>query len=262
MAYPQYEGKTAVITGASSGIGAAVARLLYEHGAVLVLTARSVDKLEALAAELGPRAHAIRMDVTDEDGVRAAFDSIFGTFGNIDILINNAGFGWFETVAEASPDSFRRMMDVNYFGLVRCTQLVLPHMLARRSGHIVNVASIAGKMGTAKSAGYSATKHAVLGFTNALRQELYGTGVYVTAVNPGPVETAFFDIADPQGGYVTKVQRMMVTADRVAREMVQAIERRKAEVNVPGWLGWAARFNLLLPVSLVNAIAVRFLKLK
>lgn len=255
-------GRTAVVTGASSGIGAAVARRLHGLGARVALAARSRDKLEALASELGPRAFAIELDVADEASVRAAFAAIREQAGEIDLLVNNAGFGLFETVAETSVDSLRRMMDVNYFGVALCTKEALPGMLARRSGHIVNVASIAGKLGTAKSAGYAATKHAVLGFTNALRQELHGTGVRVTAVNPGPVRTAFFDVADPEGGYVRNVRRWMVTPERVADALVGGMQRGKAEVNVPGWFGVAASVGQALPVSLVNAVAARFLKLK
>ncbi|MCI3919962.1 SDR family oxidoreductase [Paenibacillus sp. TRM 82003] len=255
-------GRTAVITGASSGIGTAVARRLHGMGAQVALAARSLDKLDALAAELGARAIAIELDVSDEASVRAAFEAVRERCGEVDLLVNNAGFGRFETVAESSVESLRQMMDVNYFGVALCTKAVLPSMLARRSGHIVNVASIAGKLGTAKSAGYSATKHAVLGFTNALRQELHGTGVRVTAVNPGPVRTAFFDIADPSGGYVRNVNRMMVTPERVADALVAGALRGKAEVSVPGWFGFAASAGQALPVSLVNAIAVRFLKLK
>jgi len=262
MTHRKYEGKLAVVTGASGGIGAALAKALYERGANVVLAARSIDKLEAFAAELGPRAAAIPLDVGDEDGVRRAFDDIRASFGAVDLLANNAGFGRFETVLDAPADSFERMMNVNYFGLVRCTRAVLPDMLARRDGVIVNVASIAGKTATAKSAGYSATKHAVLGFTNALRQELHGTGVRVMAVNPGPVRTAFFDIADPEGSYVSGVKSMMVTPERVARETLAGLDRGKAEVNVPGWLGAAAKVSQALPIGLVNAFSVRFLKLK
>lgn len=255
-------GQTAVVTGASSGIGKQIAEALLAAGARVVLAARSAGKLESLAAKLGPNAFPLFLDVTSEEGVKLAFERLYERHGAINILVNNAGFGRFEPVAEAAPESFGCMMDVNYFGLVRCTRAVLPHMLAERSGTIVNIASIAGKMGTAKSAGYAASKHAVLGFTNALRQEMYGTGVHVLAVNPGPVKTAFFDLADPQGGYVNRVKWMMVTPERVARETVNGIVRGKAEVNVPGWFGAAARIGQVLPVGLVNALAARFLTLK
>ncbi|HZG78937.1 MAG TPA: SDR family oxidoreductase [Paenibacillus sp.] len=263
MADLRYNGKIAVVTGASGGIGARIAAALHERGAHVVLAARSTEKLEKFAAELGDgRATAVLLDVADERSVIRAFEEIAARFGRVDLLVNNAGFGRFETVADAPADSFEAMMNVNYFGLVRCTRAALPGMLARRSGAIVNVASIAGKTATAKSAGYAATKHAVLGFTNALRQELHGTGVRVMAVNPGPVRTAFFDIADPEGGYVNGVKSMMVTPERVARETLAGLDRGRAEVNVPGWLGAAAKLSQALPIGLVNAFSTRFLKLK
>lgn len=257
-----YHGKTAVVTGASGGIGAAIAAMLIERGANVMLGARSTEKLERVAAALGPRAAAQPLDVGNPDSVARFFAAARETFGDIDVLVNNAGFGKFELVSEADFDSFQQQMNVNYFGLVRCTKTVLPHMLERANGAIVNIASVAGKMGTAKSAGYSATKHAVLGFTNALRQEIYGSGVHVMAVNPGPVSTGFFDIADPGGGYVNNVRRMMVTPEKVARATLAGLASGKAEVSVPGWLGAAAAASQLLPAGLVNGFAARFLKLK
>src|SRR5690606_14399525 len=135
----------------------------------------------------------------------------------------NAGFGIFETFRDAPLDHFEAMMDTNYMGTVRCTKAVLPSFLARGAGHIVNVASIAGKLGTPKSTGYTATKHAVLGFTNALRLELRGTGVTVSAVNPGPIDTPFFEIADPDGGYVRNVRWFMLKPEKVAARIVKVI---------------------------------------
>lgn len=258
----QLEGKSALITGASGGIGAAVAEQLHAMGAKVTLAARSKDKLDEQCRKLGTRAFAVPMDVSSAESVRLAFERHDERYGSLDILINNAGFGLFETVADASPDAFYRMMEVNYHGVVRCTQAALPRMLASGFGTIVNVASIAGKFATAKSAGYSATKHAVLGFTNALRQELHGSGIHVMAVNPGPVRTAFFETADPDGSYVNSVKSMMVTPENVARELAKGIVRRKAEVHVPGWLGFAARMGQVLPAQAVTVIAARFLKLK
>lgn len=262
MARSFWEGKTVVITGASSGIGEVLSNRIGTSGASVVLMARSKGKLESIAKKLGPKAEAIGLDVSDEDAVQAAFERILRKHGSIDMLINNAGFGVFQSVTEMSSETFQRMMDVNYFGMIHCTKAALPSMLKRRSGHIVNVASIAGKFATGKSAGYSATKHAVLGFTNALRQELHGTGVYVTAVNPGPARTAFFDRADPQGGYVQRVQWMMVEPEEVARAILKGIRRRKAEVNVPVWLGAASAFGQVMPSGLVQWIASRWLRFK
>lgn len=262
MSSQDWEGKTVVVTGASSGIGEVLSNAIGSAGATVVLIARSKEKLENLAKKLGPKAEACALDVSDREAVQAVFERILRKHGSIDMLINNAGFGAFQAVADSSAETLRRMMDVNYFGMVHCTQAVLPSMLERGSGHIVNVASIAGKFATAKSAGYSASKHAVLGFSNALRQELHGTGVYVTAVNPGPVRTAFFDLADPEGSYVKNVQWMMVEPDQVVRAVLRGIRKRKAEVNVPRWLGAAAAFGQVMPSGLVQRVASRFLNLK
>lgn len=119
------------------------------------------------------------------------FTEILAAYGRIDILLNNAGYGKFAGFTEMEAQEFDDMMDVNYMGIVRCTKAVVPHMLQRGSGQIVNVASMAGKIGTARSVAYTATKHAVLGFTNALRQELRKSGITVSAVNPGPIATDF-----------------------------------------------------------------------
>lgn len=255
------DGKIALITGASSGIGALMAQQLAERGATVILTARSEEKLRGVAAKL-PGKHAVRrLDVTDSAQVEAAASEMIGEFGGIDILINNAGYGVFDSFVDATLDEYERMMDVNYFGTVRCTKALLPHMLARGSGHIVNIASLAGKFGSAKSAGYSATKHAVLGFTSSLRQELAGTGVRLTAINPGPIDTPFFDIADPSGNYVKNVSWLMLKPEKVAAAVLRAIEREKPDVILPRYAGPAVKFAQLFPRTF-DRIALRTLNKK
>lgn len=239
--------KIALITGASSGIGALIAARLAEKGAVPVLAARTEGKLHDVAARL-PGRHAVRrLDVSDAAQVEETIRSLIAEFGGIDILINNAGYGVFDRFVDASLAEYESMMDVNYMGTVRCTKAVLPHMLARRSGHIVNVASLAGKFGSAKSAGYSATKHAVLGFTSSLRQELFGTGVGLTAINPGPIDTPFFNKADPSGNYVKNVAGFMLKPDKVAAEVVRAIEKERPDVILPSYAGFAVKVAQLFP---------------
>jgi len=239
--------KVALVTGASSGIGAAVARLLGEKGAHVVLAARSEDRLREVAAGLSGPCDIRVMDVRDDASVEGAVADVLERLGRIDVLVNSAGFGEFVPFTEATLEHFQDMMDVNYMGTVRCIRAVLPHMLRAGRGHIVNIASMAGKVPTAKSSGYAATKHAVLGLTGALRQELRGTGVLVSAVNPGPVDTPFFDRADPQGTYVRNVRRFMLTPEQVARAVVRVIERRKAEADLPWMLALGARIARLFP---------------
>lgn len=229
----EWKGKVAVVTGASSGIGKLMAAMLAEKGAVPILMARSESKLkEAAAAIQGPHDIFV-LDVTNSEQTADTMNKVIAKYGRIDVLINNAGYGMFEKFVDASLDSFEDMMDVNYMGIVRCTKAVLPQMLDQGSGHIVNIASMAGKIGSAKGSGYSATKHAVLGLTNCLRQELTGTGVYITAVNPGPIDTPFFDLADPSGTYVNNIRWFMLKPEEVAARVLKAIERRTPEVDLP-----------------------------
>jgi short-subunit dehydrogenase len=257
-----FDQKIAVITGASSGIGALMAQRLSELGAIPVLMARSEDKLSQVAASLKGKPHGIyRLDVTSTEQVMHTIQQVLERFGRIDILINNAGYGVFESFIEASLDEIENMMDVNYMGTVRCTKAVLPHMLKERSGHIVNVASMAGKIGSAKSTGYSATKHAVLGFTNSLRQELTGSGVYLTAINPGPIDTPFFDKADPTGNYVKNIQWFMLKPAQVVDKVIKAVERRIPEIDMPFTAGLGVKLFQLFPRAF-DKVAGRLLNKK
>lgn len=241
------ENKVVVITGASSGIGLLTAEMLSREGAVPILAARSYDKLAEASSTMTGKHEIKVVDVTQDDQVQQMMDEVIRAYGRIDILLNNAGYGKFENAVDMPADEFQRMMEVNYMGTVRCTKAVLPHMIERRSGQIVNIASMAGKIGTAKSTAYTATKHAVLGFSNALRQELRETGVKVSTVNPGPIDTPFFDIADPSGGYVHNVKWLMMKPEHVARKIVQLMKTGKEELNLPLKAAAAMRLYQLFP---------------
>ncbi|KWX74564.1 SDR family NAD(P)-dependent oxidoreductase [Paenibacillus jilunlii] len=239
--------KVVVITGASSGIGALTAQMLGKRGAVPILLARSEDKLKETAAGIPGVFGLYACDVTDEDQVQRTFADILSVYGRIDILLNNAGYGKFAAFTDMESREFDDMMDVNYMGMVRCTKAVVPHMLERGSGQIVNVASMAGKIGTARSVAYTATKHAVLGFTNALRQELRKQGIIVSAVNPGPIATEFFRTADPSGSYEKSVARMMMTPEHVSKKIVKLIDKGKEEIDLPGFAAVGIRLYGLFP---------------
>jgi short-subunit dehydrogenase len=241
------KGKIVLISGASSGIGAVTAKQLAKLGAIPILTGRNLERLRKHAAAIGTACPMYQMDVTDMKQVEQTVDAIVAKYGRIDVLLNNAGFGKFETFVEADVESFEQMMDTNYMGVVRCTKAVLPYMLKQGSGHIVNIASMAGKIGSSKSTGYSATKHAVLGFTNSLRMEMNGTGVTVSAVNPGPIRTEFFDVADPSGTYVKNVSWFMMKPDYVANQIIKVMERRKAEVDLPKTAAVGIKLYQLFP---------------
>jgi short-subunit dehydrogenase len=256
-----FHNKVTVITGASSGIGAWIAQELSRLGAIVVLLARSEENLQQTVKFMQGKHEFYVTDVTSTEQVFRVVDKVIETYGHIDIIVNNAGYGVFEALADAKLETIEGMMNVNYLGTVRCTKAVLPYMLEAGSGHIVNIASLAGKIGTAKSSGYSASKHAVLGFTNSLRQELNGTGISVTAINPGPINTPFFETADPTGSYVHKMKRFILEPEQVGQAVIQAIIKRKLEVNIPLTFGWAAKLMQLFP-GISNKVAGKILNKK
>jgi uncharacterized protein len=237
-------GKNVVITGASSGIGKAAAIEMARRGANVVLGARRIELLEQVADACrahGVRATAMVADVTKpEDCARL-------TAGQVDVLVNNAGFAIFDAIAEAKPDELRSMMDTNYFGAVNCTQAVLPQMLARRDGSIVNVASIAGIMGYARMGGYCATKFAMIGMTEALRDEVLGRGVRVALVCPGTTETEFFVKAER--GKMPGASRLIlaVKPERIARAICDAAEDGAYRRILPPFAALYMRFKELAP---------------
>ena len=216
-------GLNVVVTGASSGIGRASAVLLASKGARVWAVARSRGPLEELAA-IHPRIVPIVADVTvDED--RA---SIVAAAGAVDVLVNNAGIGWLGLVEDMPAEQVRKLFDVNVLSLVDLTQRVLPGMLERRSGHVVNVASVASWVAIPPLTVYSATKFAVQGFSDGLRREVAGRGVAVTTINPGPVATRFAARARFEDPPTERMgERLMpgVPVSLVARAVVRAVRR-------------------------------------
>ncbi|MBY0096465.1 SDR family NAD(P)-dependent oxidoreductase [Mesobacillus maritimus] len=245
------QGKNVIITGASGGIGAEMARLAARQGANLVLLARSVDKLQSLKTEL-EQSYKVSiivrsLDVANTDAITDVFTEVMAEMGHVDILVNNAGFGVFRHAHEANLDEIKAMFEVNVIGLMACTSLVLLSMRRRGSGHIINIASQAGKIATPKSSVYSATKHAVLGYTNSLRMELREVGIFVTAVNPGPIATNFFEIADEQGTYVKNIKSFMLKPEYVAKQVVERMMTNTREINLPRWMNAGSVIYALFP---------------
>ena len=243
--------KNIVITGASSGIGLSIASLCAERGANLVLLARRLDLLEEIKKDLEARFSCnvlvYKLDVSNTEEVKAVFSKLLTELTTIDVLVNNAGFGVFRAAHEVSMKDVKGMFDVNVVGLIACTTMVLPLMRQQRKGHIINIASQAGKIATPKSSVYSATKHAVLGYTNSLRMELSDFNVSVTAVNPGPIETNFFSLADEQGTYVKSVEKYMLKPDFVARKVVDRMLTKTREINLPSWMNAGSILFALFP---------------
>ncbi|MGH8427877.1 MAG: SDR family NAD(P)-dependent oxidoreductase [Gammaproteobacteria bacterium] len=195
------ERHVALVSGASSGIGEATALALAARGARVAVAARRRDRLEALAARIsakGGEAQVVIADFAEEEQARRAVAETEARFGRLDILINNAGVMYLEPVDSADLGRWRHMLELNMLGLIAATQAALPGMRRRRSGHIVNVTSTAGRLAAANAAGYAATKFGVVRFSEALRKEVYKDNIRVTVIEPGIVETELREhIADP-----------------------------------------------------------------
>jgi short-subunit dehydrogenase len=237
-------GAVVVVTGASSGFGELAARRFARAGSRVVLAARRMDRLEALADEIrraGGTAVAIRCDVAVPGQIHALRDQVSERFGRCDVLVNNAGIpggGRFEHLSEEQID---RVMTVNALGVMRCTKAFLPVMLDAGRGHVVNVASLAGRFAVPGSSVYSASKHAVVAFSESLYYELAPQGILVTSVNPGLARTEGF----PMRGMP---DALVMDADRVARAIVDVVRRDRApEVDVPRGIGIFEAFRVLTP---------------
>lgn len=183
--------KTALVTGASSGMGKTIALRLIQDGYQVYAAARSVEKMNDLA-QLGAR--PLRMDISRDEDILAAVDTIVAQTGGVDVLVNNAGFGLYGPVEEIGIDEARYQFEVNVFGAARLTQLLLPAMRARRRGYIINITSIGGKIYTPLGAWYHATKHALEGWSDCLRLEVAEYGIKVVIVEPGLIETGFGEV--------------------------------------------------------------------
>jgi uncharacterized protein len=238
-------GKVCVVTGASSGIGEATARLLARAGATVVLAARREERLQDIAAELGQRASAVRCDVTSMEDLEGLRDEVARRHGRCDVLVNNAGVpggGWF---ADLSIDQIERVTTTNYLSVLFATKIFLPLLLESR-GHVVNVASLAGRYALPGAAVYTATKYAVVGLSESLYHELGPRGVIVTSVNPGLVETEGFPMTEVKRDAV--LRRFVMKPDRIAREIVRVIRDRKGpEISIPRWLAAPQAARVLVP---------------
>lgn len=189
-------GRVAVVTGASSGIGEATALALSEEGAKVAIVARRADRLDALEkriSQAGGTALSVVADVSTAGNAEKAIKETIAKWGQVDILINNAGIMLLGPVTGADVTDFKRMFDINVMGLMYCTHAALPGMKERKSGHIVNISSVSGRQVSARSAVYSATKFAVGAFSDGLRQEVHKDNIRVTIIEPGAVATELTD---------------------------------------------------------------------
>jgi NADP-dependent 3-hydroxy acid dehydrogenase YdfG len=259
----EISGQVVVVTGASSGIGEATARAFGRAGARLVLAARRLERLEALAAEIqaqagGAQALPVAADLSRLDDIQNLVAQTKAHFGRIDVLFNNAGFGRLDWLEKLDPvKDIEAQLDVNVLGVIQTTRQVLPLMMAQRSGHIINMASMAGLVGTPTYTIYAASKFAVRGFSEALRREVAPWGIRVSVVYPGGVATEFGSHARIQRKTkATTPAALRLTADDVARAVVGLARRPRAGLVVPWPFTLSAWLNQLLP-GLVDWATIR-----
>jgi len=231
------EGKAVVITGASSGLGAAAARHLSEKGARVALAARRAERIESLAEDItnhSGEARAIPTDVTEREEVEALVDATVEAFGRVDVMLNNAGIMPLSPLDRLNVDEWEQMIDVNVKGVLYGIAAALPYMQEQESGHIINVSSVAGHVVSPGSAVYSATKYAVRALSEGLRQEVKGHGLRTTIISPGAVDTELPDSISEEDIYQNiheYVDEHAVPADSFARAVAFAIEQPE-EVDV------------------------------
>jgi uncharacterized protein len=231
------QGKVAVITGASMGIGEAIARLFAQEGARLVLCSRDLARTEAARQRIGAGENAIALacDVSRRDQVESMVRSGLRQFGRIDILVNNAGFGLNDSVEQIDISKLRLMFDTNYFGALECMQAVIPVMRQQGRGDIVNISSVAAYISTPYMSGYAATKHAMNALSKAGRIELMRDNINVLAVCPGFIATNFNQnmVRGKDAQRVSQAMRYAVGPEVVAKATLRAMLKRKREVVVP-----------------------------
>lgn len=220
MKMQDLSGKIAVITGASSGIGEATARLLVEEGVHVVLTARRTDRIQALAEELGDRAVAIATDVGDHGQVANLFQEVQRRFGGLDLLFNNAGMGINGPFADSRAEDWKTQIDANLYGVLNCTHAAIPLLKGREGAMISSVSSVGGRYGIAGWSVYNATKFAVVGFHDALRKELGPEGIRVALIEPGSVWTEWGHNVPEDAMRQRRESVDALTADDVAQALV------------------------------------------
>jgi len=247
------ENKVVLITGASSGFGEDAALLFAAEGCKVVLAARRIDRLQTLAAKIqdaGGEAIAIPVDIIDLLEVDNLVKTTIDLYGQIDILFNNAGIGrveWFEN--HSLERDINMLVQVNLTALMQVTRQVLPHMLARGEGHIINMVSVAGLMSPPLITSYSASKFGVRAFTDALRREVAPLGIKVSGIYPGPASTEFGQHVGKNAAYNSLSSRVNVhmTSQSVARRVVDVAKRPRRSLIIPWWFRIIFVFDTLFP---------------
>jgi short-subunit dehydrogenase len=257
--------KVVLITGASSGFGEDAARLFAKEGCKVVVTARRLDRLQSLAADIqneGGEALAVPADVTQRAEIDVMVQTALDLYGRIDILFNNAGFGsvnWFENL---KPErNIETLIRVNLIGTILVTRAVLPQMLQRREGRIINMCSIAGLISAPLITTYSASKYGVRAFTDSLRREVAPFGIKVSGIFPGPATTEFGQRLERTHSRETvrRIKYPHLSSEYVARRVVGVAKRPVRSLVIPWWFRVITTFDMLFPV-VVDWILYRFSK--
>ena len=260
-----FKDKVIVITGASSGIGMATARLFASYGARLSLAARSIDKLEALASEISTESGKIlcvKTDVSLEQDCRNLIESTIRHFGRIDILVNNAGLSMRATFKEVDLSVIRRLMDVNFWGTIFCTKYALPYLL-KSKGSVVGVISTAGYAGLPGRTGYSTSKFAIRGFLETLRMEHQDDGLHVLVFAPGytasNVRNAALLADGREQGCTPKDESKLMSAEKVALKMAKGLFRHKSEMILTMLGYWDVWFYKRIP-RIMDQVQLRYIR--
>jgi short-subunit dehydrogenase len=248
-----FDGRLVVITGASSGIGFAVAQRLRDLGARIVLVADRADKLDAAVEALGGSSRqvsSVACDIGDSVAAADTMESILREHGVPDVLVNNAGFAVYRAFEQSDANEIERLVEVNFAGHIYCTKALLDGMISRRQGQIVNIASVAGLFTITPNAVYGAAKSGIIAWSRALRVELDRYGIGVSIVCPGRVETPFFDHETFKRRKERRETSLTVSMPDVVEAVLDAISRNREMVVVPRYWGWFARAVNGLPFGL------------
>lgn len=246
-----------LITGSSNGIGKRLAIDLAARGAIVAGCGRSISRLKDTLKEvrrLSPSSTMIGCDVGDSEQVRGMVEKVISDFGKIDVLINNAGIGMRRSFMETDLKTIEDLIRINYLGAVYCAHAALPSMIARQSGHIVNVSSVAGLIGTLNLAAYCASKFALNGWSESLYHELKPLGIHVSVICPGPVDTGFnrdFRESGPKSP-----PSLIVSAETVVQAVIRVLENKQFEVVLPRSSALMSALKRHLP-NLFRAVAHR-----
>ena len=255
-----------MITGASSGFGADAARLFAREGCIVVLAARRMDRLIALAEEIhaaGGEALPLPLDAAEQSQIDDLLQTVLDAYGRIDILFNNAGFGRLDWLERLDPErDINAQIDVNLRGLIQVTRAVLPTMLARRSGHIINMSSVAGMIAAPLYSVYAASKYGVCAFTDSLRREVVSFGIRVSGIYPGPAVTEFGKHSgDNAAKAALKLPKWIsMTSEYVARRVVGVAKRPRRTLVIPWWFRPLVSFDYHFPGLVDWFLKVAFVK--